>query len=102
MMYIRNKNGDVIQRCKNLRGIRKYVSGYFSPIIKILDITDIQEGGGKLCILFENGTNFEGDFASCNVLKDFVRRWRNVHGFPLTINGLSAGIVSRENYNLLE
>ncbi len=98
MPVIRNKNGEIIQRSQNLRGIRAFVG---KNIIKVLAIDKI--GGrddfreGKLCILFDNGDSFETNFASLSVLKDWVARWRNAWGAPLRVNGIDCGVVSSKN-----
>jgi len=97
MSYLReqilDRDGRVIAQSRNLAGIRRYVGGHNAPVIKVLDITELAGGGGKLCILFENGASYETSFASFGVLREFVRRWRNVWGAPLTINGSSWGDV---------
>ena len=97
MMSIRDRDGNVISKSRNLAGIRRYVGGHTPPLIKVLDVSEIGDEEGKLCILFENGCSFETNFASYSVLKGFVNRWRNVHGSPLTVNGQPAGAVSTHN-----
>jgi hypothetical protein len=77
-----------------LSGIREYVG---KNLIKTLAIDDLKEHGGKLSILFENGASFETNFASYQVLKNFVYHWRNVHGSTLVLNGVVCGIVCRDN-----
>jgi hypothetical protein len=96
-MCIRDRDGNVISKSRNLAGIRRYVGGHTAPLIKVLDISEIGAGEGKLCILFENRCSFETNFCSYSVLKGFVRRWRNIYGSPLTVNGQPAGIVSALN-----
>ena len=97
MEYIRNENGAVIGKSKNLAGIRRYVSK--NPI-KCLAMDSIN-GNGKLCILFENGSSFECNFASFEVLKNVVRNWRNVYGAKLVVNGIeSQGYISYQNLAL--
>ena len=97
MMCIRDRDGNVISKSRNLAGIRRYVGGHTPPLIKVLDVSEIAHKKGKLCILFENGCSFETNFASYAVLKSFVSRWRNVHGSPFTVNGQTAGVVSVRN-----
>ena len=96
-MSIRDRDGNVISKSRNLAGIRRYVSGHIPPLIKVLDVSEIGDREGKLCILFESECSFETNFCSYSVLKGFVRRWRNVHGAPLTVNGQPAGRVSIHN-----
>ena len=97
MQVVRDRDGNVINKSRNLAGIRRYVGGHTPPLIKVLDVSEIGDGEGKLCILFENGCSFETNFSSYSVLKGFVRRWRNVYGAPLTVNGQPAGVVSSHN-----
>jgi hypothetical protein len=97
MPSIRDKNGNAISTSKNLAGIRKYVGGYMPPFIKTLDVSEIGDYEGKLSILFDNGNSYETNFESYNVLINFVSRWRNVHGAPLTLNGQNVGEVSSTN-----
>lgn len=98
MNYIRDKNGDVIQSSRNLRGIKGYVS---KNLIKQMDISEISEGEGKLSILFENGASYETNFAGYSVLRDHVRRWQNVYGAKLSVNGADCGIVEKDNPSLI-
>jgi hypothetical protein len=97
MMCIRDRDGHVISKSRNLAGIRRYVGGHTPPLIKILDVSEIGDKEGKLCVFFENGYSFETNFASYSVLKAFVSRWRNVYGAPITVNGQPAGVVSARN-----
>lgn len=90
MNVIRDRNGNIIQRSQNLAGIRRYVGKH---AVKVLSITGLQYEAGKLCILFENGASYETNFASFDVLRDFVARWRNVYGAPLIVNGVACGVV---------
>lgn len=97
MEVIRDKYGNPIKTSRNLRGIREYVSDH---IIKFLAIHRIARGRGKLEILFEDKSSYETNFESYIVLKDFVRKWRNVYGSPLIVNGEEAGEVGFYNLDL--
>lgn len=99
MLVIRDKNGKVIQSSQNLRGIREYVGKTKSPI-SCLAIDLVGQWEGKIFILFDDVVTFETDFTSFKVLKDFVRRWRNVYGAPLRVNGLVSGMVEYRNVAL--
>ena len=96
-MSIRDREGRVVSKSRNLAGIRRYVGGRTPPLIKVLDVSEIGDEEGKLSILFGSGYSFETNFCSYSVLKGFVRRWRNVHGAPLSVNGQPAGLVSTTN-----
>lgn len=97
---IRDKSGYVVSRSRNLRGIRQYVSGHTPPIIKMLSVSPIGDGEGKLLILFENGNSYEANFASFVVLKQFVRAWKDIHGSPFWYDGKRCGEVTRNNPHL--
>lgn len=99
MLVIRDKNGKVIQSSQNLRGIREYV-GKTKSLISCLAIDQVGQWEGKIFILFEDGVTFETDFSNFEVLKNFVRRWRNVYGAPLRVNGLTSGMVEYRNVAL--
>ena len=80
MEVIRDRDGNVISRSRNMRGIRRYVS---DRIIKRVAIGEIGNREGKLMILFEDGSSYETNFASWGVLRQTVRQWRNLYGAPL-------------------
>jgi hypothetical protein len=95
---IRDRHGNPIHRSRNLAGIRRYVAGctryQHNQIIKTLAIDAIGMGWeGKLSIVFDDGSSYETNFASYFVLLGFVKRWRNVRGAPLVVNGQSWGTV---------
>lgn len=74
MKVIRNHNGDIIQTSRNLRGIREYAGKHAAAKVSCSKLAN----GGRLCILFDNRSSFETDFASYDILVGFVKRWRNV------------------------
>ena len=47
MEVIRDRDGEVISKSRNLAGIRRYVGGLTPPLIKILDVSEIGDGEGK-------------------------------------------------------
>lgn len=96
---IRDVDGNIVKQSHNLRGIREYVSTH---LISTLSIERIAHGEGKLCILFDDGESYETNFADFAVLRDFVRRWRNVYGAPLLVDGVNAGKVDYRNSQLIE
>ena len=108
MEQILDKNGKVIRTSQNLRGILTYVSELrrewdcFTPRfggnpIKVLSIDAIADGKGKLMILFKGGVNYETNFASFAVLKEFVRTRLHFQGARLLVNGTASGVVARNN-----
>ena len=97
MVLIHNNAGDIIQRSKNLSGIRRFASQHG---IESIRINGFKDGTGMLTVVFY-GAQCTTSFASFEVLQMFVRDWRNAHGVPITVNGLTlakarrtAGIVA--------
>ena len=90
MHVIRNREGDIIRRSRNLRGFVTHLGKTRSPV-KMLDIGRLAEGGGRLCVLWENGDSYETNFASIDVLTDWVFHRRNLRGSPYSLNGIPAG-----------
>jgi len=84
MPQILDKAGNVVQSSRNLAGIRRYVGKH---IISALHLVQFEDKSGLLRIEFENGNVFHEPFSSYEVLKGFVRRWRNVYGAPLWTQG---------------
>ncbi len=87
MLVIRDKDGNIISRSQDLRGIRRYVGSYHAGPIKMIDISQLPKGEGKLSILFENGANFETNFASFTVLEISIANWRNLYGARISVDG---------------
>lgn len=96
---IRDKDGKIIQRSRNLRGIREYVGQH---LIKRLSIDELPHQEGKLCILFDDGASFETNFASFVCLTISLRQWRNCYGANLWIDGKDRGQVYFDNFWLTE
>lgn len=99
MLVIRDKNGNVIGKSKNLAGIRQKVG---KESVKVVAIDEIADGEGKLMILFKNGDSFETNFASYDVLRHAVGNWRNLYGTELVINGEKVDVISNKNRFLNE
>lgn len=94
MQVIRDENGKIIRRSQNLRGVRTHAQARRAVAVSI---DKIGSGEGKLCVLFANRDSFETNFASFNVLKGWVRRWRAVYGAELMVNGSVYDSVSSAN-----
>lgn len=94
-IYIRNSEGAIVSKSRNLRGIREYVG---RNLVKTVDATEVgARGEGQLSILFDNGDSFQTNFASFTVLLESLKTWRNLYGAPLTIGGKSRGNVGYSN-----
>lgn len=83
-LEIKNSAGEVIQRSKNLRGIRRKVG---RDAVRHIGIRQCECNCGYLYILFHNGDNFSTNFASFEVLKTSIRNWRNLQGCLISVNG---------------
>ena len=99
MMIIKDKHNKIIQRSRNLRGIRRYVS---KNTIKDIIICKRLHERGDLAVNFIDGAHLFTEFASFIVLKGFVRNWRNVHGAELIVDNIISGRVSYDNIALWE
>lgn len=96
-MVVTDRNGKIVNQSRNLRGIRQYVG---KNLIKDVKIKEIEQGRGYIEIYFDDGAYFQTVFASFNVLKDCVRRWRNVYGSKLWVNNKECGTISYHNSEL--
>jgi hypothetical protein len=76
-----SSDGRVLNTSRNLAGIRKYVSK--DPITHI---TLVHRGSeGTLQLKLYSGATYEAPFASFEVMRDFVDRWRNARGVPVEV-----------------
>jgi hypothetical protein len=82
MIYVKAPNGKILNRSRNLAGIRRYVSK--DPITTI-ELHHRPDSKGVLKLTLYSGATFETDFQSYQVMKDFVTRWRNAHGVPVKV-----------------
>lgn len=92
MPEIRNPDGSIHSTSRNLRGIRAHVGKH---LIRVMSIDAIGERGheGKLLILFDDGKSYETNFASFEVLREFVSGWKNCYGAPIRVNGRDHGTL---------
>lgn len=106
MPEIIGKDGRVLQRSRNLRGIRRAVGEVLVSTVAVRRIDRPGwSGAGELSIRFADsphgnpydGASFRMEWASYSVLVDFVRRWRNLYGAALIVNGVPAGVVGKDN-----
>lgn len=93
------RNGKIIQRSKNLAGIRRYVA---TNLIRAMAVTREPDGGGAMSIAFDNGAVFVTKFADYSVLCGWVRRWKNAWGAPLRVSGCDCGKLSKDTEELIE
>ncbi len=98
-------SGEVVGTSRNLAGIRRLVGR--KPVARIeIGSKDFMVHGrkpttryyeGVLYVIFDDGTKYATDFADYTVLKDWVRRWRNVYGSPLVVEGVPSGEIYANN-----
>lgn len=105
MIYIYNKDSEVVSKSKNLRGIRRAVGTFPVEFVRIYKAAD---GSGVMRVEFKkyvNTTMFSllypsycvipwGSFA---VLCNSLRNWRNLYGVKLYVNGISQGLIGYDN-----
>ena len=94
MVEIRNREGAVISRSRNLRGLRRAVG---KQLVSWVSINEIAKEEGKLCVMFANGDSCETNFASFYVLKRVIRNWRNLYGVKLLAQGEDVGTICYSN-----
>ena len=99
LLTIWNRFGNVVSRSRNMRGIRQAVG---REVVNFVAIDRRPRGEGNLFIEFSNMNWFKTDFASFDVLKDAVRRWRNLYGALLLVDGKVSGKVGYRNPALQE
>jgi hypothetical protein len=73
-------DGRVLNRSRNLAGIRKFVGK--DPITRIV-LARRSGGEGTLKLTLYSGATFEAPFADYTVMRNFVARWRNASGVPV-------------------
>ncbi len=98
MEIIYDKFHKPISKSQNLRGIRSYVS---KNLVKEIRISKAARNfSGTLFVSFEDGAYYKTHFASFEILKNFIKQWRNVYGVQLYVNRRGAGKISYQNPNL--
>jgi len=96
-VVIYGAGGHVVRRSRNLAGLREHCGKYVAQEVAV---TKHADGTALLFVLFANGDWCETTFASYSVLKYVLRKWRNLYGTPLRING-EWGTVSNSDARLL-
>lgn len=83
-VIIRDADGHVVSRSRNLRGILEYSRRV--PVERI-DIWRNPDETAQLGITWTNGSSTITDFASFNVCKQWCASRRNFSGAPIHIKG---------------
>jgi hypothetical protein len=85
MVTITSVDGKPVSRSRNLRGIITYAG---KVGVKHVATKALPDGRGVLSIRFEDGATVSTEFASADVLRDWVKRRRGwPHADFGTING---------------
>lgn len=103
---IQSRTGKTLNRSRNQRGIRRMVGTLPIQSVEVrkLYLGKINGPEAKLIIIFgrkqypylSNGwqdATYEIPFYSYSMLLEVVRRWRNLYGAPLIVNGYDTGTV---------
>lgn len=96
---ITDRDGNVIRRSRNMRGVRNYTGR--QPVSRVNIWSTPGEAGG-LEIIFQDGSRYRTRFESFSTLKWTLRNWRNLYGAPLFIEDRPAGQVRFQNASLIE
>lgn len=89
MIQILDKNGKKIRFGKNLRVITRHITEnnkyHKLNLIKKIVLNKINNGGGKLLILWENGDSVETNFADYSVMENWAKNKRQFKGLSLVL-----------------
>lgn len=80
MEIIKDKNGKVIKRSRNLRGLREYAS---KNIIKLIRFENLGKFGGRSTVIFDAGETSITVWADYNVMTDKLTNWSMFKGAPV-------------------
>ena len=86
------KNGQVIRRSKNLRGMRDYAR--VSPVKRVGLLPD-GDTRGQLWVCYADGADCKADFASYHIMVDFVRNRRSWRGAEIFHYGGDVGYLTK-------
>ena len=96
MIEVLDAEGNVVNRSKNMRGLRRLCRKW---VVQSIRIGENDDSSGNLLVAFEKHV-CEVHFASFDVLKLCLRNWTNLRGVPLFINGVESGVVNYRNSSL--
>jgi hypothetical protein len=96
MATVRNAQGGVILRSKNLAALRRYVRNAPSALYSV-NLIKYPSGNGMLSLVWANGDVSETSFASWRVMLGTVNRWRGLHGARVSWEGFYYGELSPKN-----
>lgn len=91
MIAIENRQGTIVRRSRNLRGIITHLGQHGASEVHIWRELN---GNGRYQFHFGNGDTVRGEFQSFAVLCGWVMSRRNMQGAALYINGQRSGHVN--------
>lgn len=95
MIEIVNKNGKVIRRSRNLRGVLEYPR-HFSRYVQRVSI-EPHSNGGRLSVFYADGAFASADLADFAVLQDWLRSRRSWYGAELFVGVTPCGVLAKDN-----
>lgn len=100
MEVVRDMNGNVVARGKNLGVVKRWErrQHVLCVSVKKVAVGEAEDGSGWIGILWEDGSSYETRFVGASgfaALCKFISGWRSIHGSPLTIDGVGFGRVAK-------
>lgn len=88
------KNGQIIRRSKNLRGLRDYAR--ISPIVRVeLTPQGHNDVNGRLRVIYADGATSSAFFSSYHIMVDFVRNRRSWRNADIVFYGDNIGYLTK-------
>ena len=86
-------DGKIVARSKNLRGVYRYARVH----VRMIDLRRHGPERGIMHVSYLNGATCAVAFASFDVMRAAVARWRNCYRALLLIDGQPNGLVAKDN-----
>jgi hypothetical protein len=86
------KNGQIIHRSKNLRGMLDY--GRISPVSRV-ELTLEGEVNGKVSVIYEDGATTSAFFKSYHIAVDWIRKRRSWKNADIIFYGGNIGYLTK-------
>ena len=91
-MLIIEKNGQIIRKSINLRGMLDYAR--ISPV-KRVELTPLDKASGRLRVIYDDGAVTSAHFASFKIMVDFVRNRRTWRCAEIVNYGENMGYLTK-------
>jgi len=92
MIEVRDSNGNVKKRSKNLRGLIREIG---LQTIEFVKVWKDNSNRNRIFVKFDSGDTCQADFASLSVLINWVRTRRNLKGVAIKADVLSTSFAKR-------